>query len=281
MYHHQPYFYGGMPMMLPAAPVVTVAGVEVRPVWANNLNYELGLMQHVAADAICAAVNVHYPGVVHGAGRDQASLTAEQRYADLKRNVDELKPLQVGLAVHNARGHRVAWEFNLRDFDLAAGDAHTARSLSYLAGRGLALGALRRHGLPAAGLARGLARSGLVARPGLRWVAYSGAYHVAYLLKVITGGAPLPPTVVGFLAAARHLLGPDMYDVARVAADFHGGPVGLDMIASRLGIPPPLTSPMLAGAAAVRAIEAFVELMHRFGGDVAAYKGLLQGLQVT
>ncbi|XP_052159460.1 probable CCR4-associated factor 1 homolog 11 [Oryza glaberrima] len=240
-----------MPMMLPAAPVVTVAGVEVRPVWANNLNYELGLMQHVAADAICAAVNVHYPGVVHGAGRDQASLTAEQRYADLKRNVDELKPLQVGLAVHNARGHRVAWEFNLRDFDLAAGDAHTARSL------------------------------GLVARPGLRWVAYSGAYHVAYLLKVITGGAPLPPTVVGFLAAARHLLGPDMYDVARVAADFHGGPVGLDMIASRLGIPPPLTSPMLAGAAAVRAIEAFVELMHRFGGDVAAYKGLLQGLQVT
>lgn len=267
--------------MLPAAPVVTVAGVEVRPVWANNLNYELGLMQHVAADAICAAVNVHYPGVVHGAGRDQASLTAEQRYADLKRNVDELKPLQVGLAVHNARGHRVTWEFNLRDFDLAAGDAHTARSLS-LPRRPRPRPRRPPPPRPPGGRARPRPRPQRPRRaPGAALGRLLGTYHVAYLLKVITGGAPLPPTVVGFLAAARHLLGPDMYDVARVAADFHGGPVGLDMIASRLGIPPPLTSPMLAGAAAVRAIEAFVELMHRFGGDVAAYKGLLQGLQIT
>ncbi|KAF0904929.1 hypothetical protein E2562_038711 [Oryza meyeriana var. granulata] len=275
--YRPPYFYGGMPVLLPPPVVV---GVEVRPVWANNLSFELGIMQQVAFDALYVAVNVHYPGVIHRAGQDQASITAEQRYAAVKANVDELKPLQVGLAVYNARGQLVSWEINLSDFD-AATDGHTARSLSYIAGRGLVVEDLRRHGVPAAALTHALAYCGLVARPGLTWITYSGAYHVAYLLKVITGGAPLPPNIFAFLATVRHLLAAHIFDVARMATDFYRGPVGLDDVASLLGIPPPLRSPLLAGAASVRALDSFMVLRHLFGGDVSTYMGLLQGLQVT
>lgn len=53
--YHPPYFYGGMPMMLPA-PVMAVAVVEVRPVWANKSQ----LMHRFAGDVAA------YRGLLQG-----------------------------------------------------------------------------------------------------------------------------------------------------------------------------------------------------------------------
>ncbi|KAM0862743.1 hypothetical protein ACQ4PT_045059 [Festuca glaucescens] len=226
------------------------------------------------------AVDVHYPGIVHHPGKDHNALTPEERYALVKRNVDALKPLQVGIAVCDSQGRIQAWEFNLCDFRRLS-DAHDESSLAYLAGRGLDVDTLAKHGVDAWSLgAMLLGYSGLIGSwHGLSWITYTGAYHVAYLLKIVTAGRPLPNDVAGFDSAVRHFLGDQVYDVAGMAADCPKLPVGLERIAAHLGFHPPWTSPRLAAAAGVRALQEFRSLEDgELRGNVGRYRGLLQGL---
>ena len=41
----------------------------------------------------------------------------------------------------------------------------------------------------------------------LSWITYAGAYYVAYLLKIVSGGAPLPHDVAGFVGGMQYYLG--------------------------------------------------------------------------
>lgn len=259
-----------------------MVAVPVRPVWAENFLNESAILRHFATGARYVAIDVHYPGIVYNlAGKDHNSLTMEERYAVMKANVDHLKPLQVGIVICDHEGRHVAWEFNLRDFRRFA-DPHVKKSLDYLAGRGLDINTLSKHGVHAYMLRALLMESGLIgARRGpLSWITYTGAYHVAYLLKIIAGGAALPDDVAGFIGAMRYYLGEQVYDVERIAADCPGMPVGLERVATNLGIRPPWRSPCLAGAAGVRALLAFRSLKYgEFRGNVERYRGVIQGLQ--
>ncbi|CAL5053030.1 unnamed protein product [Urochloa decumbens] len=276
-----PFHYAGA-ASLHAPPPPPPPVVPVRVVWAGNLDAELRFLRVVSTSARFVAFAVHYPGVVvvHD---DHNALTAEQRYATTKANADALKPLQVGLAVGTRDGHCLAWEFNLRGFDRAA-DPHAPGSVRYLEEeRGMDLDAHRARGIPMARLTDALHRSGLLHRRDLPWICHAGAYHLAYLLKVIRGGLPLPDDMRGFFGTVRRFLGGDVvYDVACVAGDCPFLPVGLERIADKLDLARPVGSPLLAGAGAVLALQAFVFLqVCVFQGDVQRYRGLLHGLQVT
>jgi xanthosine utilization system XapX-like protein len=59
-------------------------------------------------------------------------------------------------------------------------------------------------------------------------ITYTCAYQVAYLLKIITGGDPLPPEMEKFLGVVCQFLGEQVYDVARMAADCPALSVGLE-----------------------------------------------------
>ncbi|PVH32356.1 hypothetical protein PAHAL_9G380400 [Panicum hallii] len=272
------FYPGGVPMQ---APLPRPFRVPVNAVWADNFDAVRRDMGYFAAHARCVAVKVHYPGVIHGA-QDLGALTAEKRYTVLKANVDALKPLQVGLAVATDDGRFAAWEFNLSDFDPDA-DPHAVQSLLHLGRRGLNCLEHRLRGVPMEQLTRALRRSGLLSsRPGVSLVTHTGAYHLAYLMKVLNGGDPLPGDMAGFLGSVRRSLGEDVYDVARMAADCRDMPVGLEHIAGRLRLAPPLALHPLAGAGSVLALEAFITLRyHQFRGDVTRYKGVLHGLQTV
>uniref|UniRef100_M8C2U1 Putative CCR4-associated factor 1-3-like protein n=1 Tax=Aegilops tauschii TaxID=37682 RepID=M8C2U1_AEGTA len=110
-------------------------------------------------------------------------MTVAQRYALMKANVDGLKPLQVGIAVCDHEGQQVAWEFNLCDFCRLA-DPHDQKALDYLADRGVDLDML-------GALLMGSSLIGAGHGRPLSWITYAGAYYAAYLLKIVTGGAPL------------------------------------------------------------------------------------------
>jgi CCR4-NOT transcription complex subunit 7/8 len=110
------------------------------------------------------------------------------------------------------------------------------------------------------------------------WITYTGKYHVAYLVKIVTGGNQLPDNLIGFVAAVVWCLGEDVYDVARLARDFPDVPVGLERIANTFGLRKPLLSPQLSGAGSVHALEAFMILRSRvFHGNVTEYRGVLYG----
>uniref|UniRef100_A0A8I6YE76 poly(A)-specific ribonuclease n=2 Tax=Hordeum vulgare subsp. vulgare TaxID=112509 RepID=A0A8I6YE76_HORVV len=259
-----------------AAPVPVVCSV-----WASNFRDESHNLRRMAWNARYVAVNVQYPGLVHHhAGKDHNVLTVEERYSVVKANVDTLKPLQVGVALRDADGrHLGAWEFNLRDFCRLA-DPCDGNSLKYLDDRGLNVDELRVRGLSAKMLREALLCSGLLdARGGRSWIVYAGAYHVSYLLKLLTGGAPLPEDMAGFVDAVRSYLGDQVYDVARMAADCPAMPLGLERITAHLGFQSPLGSPCLAAAAGVHALQVFMRLKYgELGGDVERHQGLLQGL---
>jgi CCR4-NOT transcription complex subunit 7/8 len=263
-----------VPMPAPHVPVL------VHPVWAWSFHQEAARLRHFAEGARYVAVNVHYPGLVHHPGKDQDALTDEKRYPILKANVDALKPLQVGIAVCDRAGKSEAWEFNLRDFRRHS-DPHDANSLAYLAGRGLDVDTFANHGVDAWSLGAMLLNySGLIGPwRGLSWVTYTGAYHVAYLLKIVTGGYPLPNDVAGFVGPVRHFLGDQVYDVAGMGTDCPKLPVGLESIAAHLGFHPPWNSPRLAAAAGVRTLLVFSTLEDgELRGIVERYIDLLQGL---
>ncbi|OEL16335.1 hypothetical protein BAE44_0022649 [Dichanthelium oligosanthes] len=101
-------------------------------------------------------------------------------------------------------------------------------------------------------------------------------------MKVIKGGDPLPSDMTGFLDSVRRSLGEDVYDVARMAADLRDMPVGLEDVANRLKLAPPLSMNPLAGAGSVLALEAYIKLRSQaFGGDVTRFTGVLHGLQAV
>jgi CCR4-NOT transcription complex subunit 7/8 len=130
MAHYASLYHGGasMPPLPPEIPV--------RSVWEDNLELELRFLHSFVHNARYAAVNIHYPGVIHNGSQKHTSQTADERYSVIKTNVDALKPIQVGLAIYNDFGHIVAWEFNLRGFHPVT-DPHAANSVGYLQERGL------------------------------------------------------------------------------------------------------------------------------------------------
>jgi CCR4-NOT transcription complex subunit 7/8 len=241
-------------LFVPSPPPVPI-DVPVRKVWARNFTAEMDALDAFATRASHVAVNVQYPGVLHE--DPGSSATAEKRYAVLKANVDALKPLQLGLAVLRDDGQCKAWEFHLAGFDRES-DPYSADSVEYLQARGMRLDALRVGGVPVSLLSMRLHHCGLLRRPGLAWVTYDGAYHVAHLLKAINASQPLPGDIAGFHALVGRFLQGDAYDVARMAAVHPNLPVGLEQIADALGLPKPMVSPRLAGARVVLALQVFL-----------------------
>ncbi|KAJ1296206.1 hypothetical protein BS78_01G281900 [Paspalum vaginatum] len=225
------------PAPVPRQPeALPPSAVPVYEVWAENFDEMQITIGYFAAHARCVAVNVHYPGVVHGARQDLGALTVEQRYAILKANVDALKPIQVGLAICTEGGSIAAWELNLCDSDEAVG-------------------------VPMAKLIRVLR---VTCRPGVELATHAGAYHVAYLMKVISGGKQLPSDIDGFFRAVRRSLGDDVYDVALMAAEYRDLPVGL------------------AGAGSVQTILVYMGLWsHPHRGNLDRFRCVLQGLQAV
>ncbi|OEL31126.1 putative CCR4-associated factor 1-like protein 9 [Dichanthelium oligosanthes] len=275
-----------MPHHAPPLPMQTVPmplpppSIPVHRVWADNLEPELDFLHNFAGNARYAAVNIHYPGVVHGTKQNHSLMTADERYGAMKANVDALKPIQVGITIYNDNGHVAAWEFNLRGFHPAA-DPHAPSSVKYLESRGLSFRDHQAHGITAARLAAGLNSCGLFNRLGISWVTYTGASHIAYLMKVLSAGDPLPDDLGGFLNMVRQLLSEDVYDVARMAVDC-GLPAGLERVASTLHLVPAALSPQLAGAGSVLALQAFMRLKdNELGGDVNRFRGLIHGIQVV
>ncbi|OQU76453.1 hypothetical protein SORBI_3010G147300 [Sorghum bicolor] len=100
-------------------------------VWEDNLELELRFLHSFVHNARYAAMNIHYPGVIHNGSQKHTSQMADERYSVIKANVDALKPIHVGLAIYNDFGHIVAWEFNLRGFHTVT-DPHAANSVGYL-----------------------------------------------------------------------------------------------------------------------------------------------------
>jgi CCR4-NOT transcription complex subunit 7/8 len=60
----------------------------------------------------------------------------------------------------------------------------------------------------------------------VRWVAFGGLYHFGFLLKILTGGKPLPETHQEFSAMLAAFLGRTVFDARYVASKL---PMGMNL----------------------------------------------------
>nr|CAD1838478.1 unnamed protein product [Ananas comosus var. bracteatus] len=170
--------------------------VEVRSVWAENLESEFELIRSAVERLPYATLDTEFPGVVHLPRGPHALLSPLDRYALLRRNVNSLHLIQLGLTLSDAC-RCVTWEFNFREFDPAR-HPHAPDSVDLLRRSGVDLAAHRARGVaaprsPSSWWARGSSstappwrgwRSTAPTTSGLRGALYGGLDRVAARLGV-------------------------------------------------------------------------------------------------
>ncbi|KAB8102337.1 hypothetical protein EE612_033808 [Oryza sativa] len=267
-----------------AAPAPTTNFAAIHSVWHGNFDAESAQLLAVAPRAVHVAVSVQYPGCAvaqagTGGQKKYGSLTAEKRYDMVKANIDELHPIQVGLAIRandddGDSGELVVFEFNLRGFDINnPADLRDPASIAHLRGRGVDFGRLPCAGVEPHRLRLLLLGSGLLqAWPS--WATFTSAYHVGYLMKILTG-AELPSGLDAFTAMATGTLGEGVYDVKRLAAEVNTAcGFSLREIAVCIGVVPVAAQHgMVAGAGAVSTLQCFEALRERLGEARVAMHG--------
>ncbi|CAL5091245.1 unnamed protein product [Urochloa decumbens] len=276
-----------------AKPTPRPPRVEVRQVWAHNFEAEARLIESLLPKFRYAAVDTEFPGTVYRPAGAAYTLTPARRYELLKRNVDALDLIQLGLTLFDSGGRlpllasnggaAAVWEFNFREFDVLH-HRHAPESIAMLRASGVDFSRTRRHGVDAAafgprlrkwlraGAGGGLGRAGLVT--------FSGGYDLAYLVKAVYGqGYRMPVTAAEFEGVARSLIRRPLFDVKEMArlcpTDLRGG---LDSVAAKLDVGRAVGEAHQAGSDSLLTCHTFVKMRECYfddDGKLAKVAGVL------
>jgi CCR4-NOT transcription complex subunit 7/8 len=258
-------------------------GVEIREVWAHNLEAEFAVIRDFADTHPYVAMDTEFPGVVCrplGNFRTQDGLN----YATLKANVDMLKLIQLGLTLSDDRGalppcgtngRPCAWQFNFRGFDPRS-DPANADSIDLLRTSGIDFDRFAAEGADTGRFAELLMSSGVLLNAEVQWVTFHSGYDFGYLVKLLTG-QNLPDTIPGFFDLVRVYF-PVLYDIKhlmRYCNSLHGG---LSKLGELLGVERVGTCHQ-AGSDSLLTLQCFTKLKEvYFRGSTESYAGVLYGL---
>ncbi|TVU16669.1 hypothetical protein EJB05_40244, partial [Eragrostis curvula] len=263
-------------------------GLQIRQVWADNVEREFKLIRAAIEHFPYVSMDTEFPGVIHVPTKHHASLTAGERYALLKANVDALHLIQVGLtfAASPTSPPALAFEINLREFDPRL-HRHAPESVRLLADNGVDFAAHRARGVPATAFSALMMSSGLVCcnhnhnHGGVTWVTFSSAYDFAYLIKLLMG-RKLPRSQADFLRYVRVFFGHNVYDVKhmmRYCAGLYGG---LDRVAAALGVERAAGRSHQAGSDSVLTWDTFRRIKQVYfpkEGVLNSFAGVIFGLE--
>ncbi|XP_006665053.2 probable CCR4-associated factor 1 homolog 7 [Oryza brachyantha] len=257
--------------------------VEIREVWADNLEKEFVLIRDVVDGFPFVAMDTEFPSIVCrpiGAFRS----SADYNYATLKANVDMLHLIQLGLTFSGPRGElpalgddrrRCVWQFNFCEFDDAR-DIFASDSIELLRRSGLDFRRNAECGVDARRFAELLMSSGVVLNDSVYWVTFHAGYDFGYLLKILTCNS-LPDTQAGFFKLMK-IYFPTFYDIKHLIKfcnSLHGG---LNKLAELLDVERVGESHQ-AGSDSFVTSCAFWKLKDSFfGGSTEKYAGVLYGL---
>ncbi|KAK1662190.1 hypothetical protein QYE76_050349 [Lolium multiflorum] len=270
-----------------ANPAAAESKLQIRQVWAHNLEAEFAWIQHAQEHYPYVSMDTEFPGVIHAPSKHHAELTPPERYAGLKANVDALHLIQVGLAFA-ATAHSppaVAFEINLREFDPRV-HRHNPDSVAFLADSGIDFARNRADGVDARELASLLMGSGLVC-PGdgnesdVTWVTFHPNYDFGYLVRLLTG-RDLPDTLPEFLRLVRVFFGGEVYDVKHMVSRCRCRlPGSLDGLADALGVKREAGRSHQAGSDSAVTWDAFRRIRDEYFAKegVRGFAGVLHGLE--
>ncbi|CAL9758415.1 unnamed protein product, partial [Musa acuminata subsp. burmannicoides] len=202
----------------------------------ENIAAQLDLLVDLRRYFRYAAIDTEFSGFIRPT---PPYASEEDRYADVKYNVDRMKLIQLGITLFDENGSTpwqgCCWQFNFSDFDPLVHPS-SPKSLELLRRSGHDLEGNRRNGINGDKWSNVLRNKLFDRRYGSVYVTFHGLYDVAYVIKLITGGAPLPPTLREFIAAARRVFGA-LYDIKYIAKycdGLSGREFGLTSLAQEL-----------------------------------------------
>ncbi len=154
-------------------------------VYEDNFIEEIKNLSMLLDDYNYIGMDTEFPGTVFYS--DNAS--EDFYYRGLKKNVDSLKLIQLGITLTNEKGEYPknypyhTWQFNLK-FDLST-ELYSANSINLLKECGIDFEKLKTRGIKHNIFAQYFMISNLVLNPDVNWVSYHGSYDFAYLLKLL------------------------------------------------------------------------------------------------
>ena len=180
--------------------------------YADNLNSALPIIKKAVKDGLTTvAFDFEFPGMIYSTKVQPTQLKAF--YAYTKKNVDALKPIQLGLTLFSTDADKksefVTLEFNL-EFDID-NDLHTQTSFGILTNAGLDFELLKSKGIDREEMKNFLNASKLFRNPEITWVAFHGNFDLCYMLKLLT--MKIMPKKIEELNSLKKMIFPHIYDI--------------------------------------------------------------------
>lgn len=177
---------------------MSLARKEFHDVWENNFDKEFSALLRAVSRAggseALLGMDMEFPGFIC---EDPQFSSEEVHYEALRKNIDQMWPIQLGVAVVGPDGaHYGIWTFNLQ-FDSDT-DSHTEESLAFLRRAGIDFPRHQSNGINRSIFGKRLVHSSLVGQQAPRWLTFSGSYDWGYLLKLVTFGRALPGVACTF-----------------------------------------------------------------------------------
>lgn len=208
---------------------------KIKDVYAHNLEIEIKKISELLEKYPIVSVDTEFPGIIYQDNSGQC--TPEIIYSYLKKNVDQLKIIQLGITLSDANGNYPndvnTWQFNF-DFNVET-ERSNMESINLLVSSGINFDSIRRYGISVNKFSESIMCSGLILNDNITWITFHGSYDLAYFLKIITG-LNMPDTVEAFMSDLE-IYFCNFYDIRHlVKDDLNGYKLSLNKLAYDLGI---------------------------------------------
>ncbi|XAR73071.1 Poly(A)-specific ribonuclease [Bertholletia excelsa] len=237
--------------------------MEINEVWAEKLDYEVGRIASMLDMYPFVALDTEFPGFLPNTPRYGSQ---EQRYQDLKINVDSLKMIQLGLTLFGFEG-RIggSWQINFSDFD-ASRDLHVEAAVRLLRKNGIDLEKNTLQGVECRAFAK-LFFSILSNHRNLKWI--------------VSGAQVLPLTLTHFAYLLWQFFGSvcDVKCIARFCEGLMMRELGLERMAKMLHVHRRGQAHQ-AGSDSLLTARVFARMKEAYGLDEREFEGFLYGIEV-
>jgi len=184
-------------------------------VYEDNFIEQIKNIGYLLEDYNYIGMDTEFPGTVfHLENR-----TEDFYYKSLKKNVDKLKLIQLGITLTNEKGEYPnpyhTWQFNL-EFDKDT-ELYNEESMDMLKKCGINFDKLKKKGIKHNIFAQYFMISNLVLNPDIHWVSFQGSYDFGYLLKLLIN-TDLPQTEDEFVNSLN-LYFINFYDIRVIVKD--------------------------------------------------------------
>ncbi|KHN82287.1 CCR4-NOT transcription complex subunit 7 [Toxocara canis] len=165
---------------------MSAADVNIRDVWASNLEEEFGRIREVIQQYPFVAMDTEFPGVV-ATPLGQFKSKEDFNYQQVSCNVNMLKLIQVGFTLTDKEGNLPpsgdVWQFNFQ-FSLND-DMYSQESVELLRSAGIDFSRHLVEGIRMADFGELLTTSGLIVDEHVTWLTFHSGYDFGYLMRSI------------------------------------------------------------------------------------------------